>query len=161
VEGIGLSVKINESMYSSDTAEWPTPQPFFDALNAEFQFTLDACATPENAKCIRYFTADDDGLTQRWTGVVWMNPPYGTSMRQWVRKAYEEAQHGAIVVALVPCRTDTRWWHDYVMRAAEVRLVRGRLTFTGGSQPAPFPNAVAVFRPGDWSPTLGVIDRGP
>lgn len=128
------------------TNEWPTPAPLFRALDAEFGFTLDPCATADNAKCARYFTRDDDGLTRPWApAVVWMNPPYGRDIAHWVRKAYQEAQRGAVVVALIPSRTDTAWWHRYVMRAAEIRFIVGRVRFGTSSINAPFPSALVVF----------------
>ena len=134
-------------LFSSLTDEWPTPQRLFDALHAEFGFTLDPCATQANAKCERFFTRGEDGLKQDWSrDAVFMNPPYGRMIGQWVKKAYESARQGALVVSLLPARTDTRWWHDYVMRG-EIRLLRGRLTFEGGKYPAPFPSAIVVFRP--------------
>jgi len=133
--------------FSSETDEWPTPQDFFDRLNEEFGFELDVCATPENAKCPRYYTKRENGLLQKWTGVCWMNPPYGREIGQWVKKAYESALDGATVVCLLPARTDTSWWHDYCMKG-EIRFVRGRLKFGDASENAPFPSAVVVFRPG-------------
>lgn len=133
--------------YSSETDLWSTPQDFYDRLNAEFGFELDVCATPENAKCERYFTEREDGLLQCWTGVVWMNPPYGRRISEWVKKAYESAQEGSTVVCLVPARTDTAWWHDYCMKG-EIRFIRGRLKFGGAKWNAPFPCAVVIFRPG-------------
>ena len=133
--------------FSSATDEWPTPQDFFDRLNEEFHFTLDVCATPENAKCPRYFTKRENGLLQKWTGTCWMNPPYGREIGQWVKKAYESALEGATVVCLLPARTDTAWWHDYCMKG-EIRFVRGRLKFGSATENAPFPSAVVVFRPG-------------
>ena len=126
-----------------------TPQDFFDRLDAEFHFTLDVCALPENAKCARYYTPADDGLQQAWSGICWANPPYGLVLRQWVKKAYESAQAGATVVCLLPIRTDTVWWHDYVLPYAEVRFLRRRLTFGGAKHAAPFPCAVVIFRPAD------------
>lgn len=133
--------------FSSASDMWETPQNFFDELNAEFGFEVDVCATPENAKCARYFTPEQDGLAQEWTGTCWMNPPYGRQISKWVRKAYESAQKGATVVCLLPARTDTSWWHDYCMKG-EIRFVRGRLKFGNASENAPFPSAVVVFRPG-------------
>lgn len=133
--------------FSSATCEWATPQWLFDALAREFAFTLDPCATAENAKCRRFFTAADDGLAQDWHGdVVFMNPPYGTVIGRWMQKAFDSAQAGATVVCLVPARTDTAWWHDYAMRG-EIRLLRGRLKFGNAKNSAPFPSAVVVFRP--------------
>jgi phage N-6-adenine-methyltransferase len=128
------------------TTEWETPQHFFDALNAEFGFTLDVAASPTNAKCPRYFTPKDDGLTQPWTGVCWMNPPYGRTIGAWMRKAYEASRQGTTVVCLLPARTDTLWWHTYAYHG-EIRFVPGRLTFGGAAHPAPFPSVVVVFRP--------------
>jgi site-specific DNA-methyltransferase (adenine-specific) len=133
---------------SSKSDNWPTPPAFFDTLNKEFAFTLDPAASAANAKCKRYFSKKDDGLTQDWgTETVFCNPPYGRGMTgQWVQKAYTACLAGAVVVVLVPARTDTRWWHDVAMKG-EIHFVRGRLRFGNGSSPAPFPSAVIVFRP--------------
>lgn len=130
--------------YSSATDLWSTPQALFDELHREFKFTLDVCATPENAKCGDYFTAVDDGLTQSWRGACWMNPPYGDEIVKWVRKAYESSLLGTVVVCLVPARVDTGWWWDYCIQG-QVRFLRGRLKFGGGANSAPFPSAVVVF----------------
>lgn len=127
------------------SVEWPTPRDFFDALDREFHFDLDPCATPDNAKCARYFTAADDGLAQRWTGTVFVNPPF-RDCGLWVEKAHEESRRGATVVCLVPSRTDTDWWHRYAVRA-EIRWIRGRLRFNAQVN-APFACCLLVFRPG-------------
>ena len=142
---------IHSSLYSSRSEEWPTPQTFFDALNMEFKFTLDPCATPANTKCPRFYTKRDDGLRQSWgTHRGFCNPPYGTTMREWARKCYDASRRGALVVLLAHARTDTRWFHDWVYgKAAELRFVRGRLKFGDGLQSAPFPSLVAVHRPTD------------
>src|ERR1051326_5098786 len=132
--------------FKSSSKIWPTPQPFFNTLNAEFGFTLDVCAIPQNAKCINLFLPEEDGLKQRWQGICWMNPPYGRTIGQWIKKAYESAQEGATVVCLVPARTDTSWWHTWVVRSDEVRFIRGRLKFGDSKNSAPFPSAVVVFR---------------
>lgn len=149
--------------FRSTTDLWATPQEFFDHLDQEFGFELDVCALPGNAKCARFFTPEIDGLKQKWTGVCWMNPPYGRVICEWIRKAYESSCQGATVVCLVPARTDTRWWHDYVMKASDVRFVRDRLKFGGHENSAPFPSAVVVFRPpcmkvavGDACPATGL-----
>ena len=135
-------------MFSSATDQWPTPQTFFDVWAARFVFELDVCADAGNAKCSRFFSVDDDGLAQSWApAVCWMNPPYGREIGKWVRKACEESRRGATVVCLLPARTDTAWWHDYVIPHAEVTFVRGRLKFGSAKAGAPFPSAVAVFRP--------------
>ena len=137
---------MNKVHFSSKTSEWETPQALFEALDAEFHFTLDPCATPENAKCGRYFTKEIGGLAQSWAGeTVFMNPPYGREIGKWVRKAFEEWRRGATVVCLLPSRTDTAWWHDYCMKATEIRFIRGRVKFVGGKYAAPFPSAVVIF----------------
>lgn len=132
---------------SSATCEWETPQDFFEKLNEEYHFVLDVCATPENAKCERYFTKEQDGLKQEWSGVCWMNPPYGKGIGNWMRKAYESTFGGATVVCLVPARTDTAWWHDYAMKG-KITFIRGRLKFGGQKNSAPFPSAIVVFERG-------------
>ncbi len=136
---------INPGLYSSATPEWETPQVFFDALDREFGFTLDVCATPENAKCLTFFTSEMDGLKKKWVGSCWMNPPYGREIGKWVRKAYESSREGATVVCLVPARTDTAWFQDFCMKG-ELRFIRGRLKFGGSKNSAPFPSAVVIFR---------------
>jgi phage N-6-adenine-methyltransferase len=124
--------------FSSATCEWATPQDFFDRLNAGYQFTLDPCATPGNAKCARYFTREQDGLAQPWKGRVWLNPPYGRTIGLWMAKAKESVKSGdaELVVCLVPARVDTRWWNDSVA-GAEVEFIRGRLRFGGAENSAP------------------------
>lgn len=142
----GCNFKKTAVHFSSASDNWPTPQDFFDKVAAEFgPFDLDVCASAENAKCARFFTVADDGLTQEWRGRCWMNPPYGRTIGQWMRKAYESAQAGAFVVCLVPARTDTAWWHEYAMKG-QVRFIRGRLKFGGHANSAPFPSALVVFR---------------
>lgn len=134
-------------MFSSATDLWSTPQDFFDKLNAVFCFETDVCALPENAKCSRFYTPEQDGLAQEWTGVCWMNPPYGRAINAWVEKAYDSAKsNGATIVCLLPARVDTRWWHDYCAKG-EVYFVKGRLKFGDSRDSAPFPSAVVVFRP--------------
>ena len=136
---------LNPSIMSSKTDVWATPPETFAALDREFGFTLDVCALPENAKCERYFTPADDGLSRPWEGVCWMNPPYGQTIARWMAKAVESAAAGATVVCLVPARTDTAWWHDYAVKG-EIRFLRGRLKFGGAQHSAPFPSAVVIFR---------------
>lgn len=153
---------MNRVVFSSGRQDWETPQRFFDALNAEFGFTLDVCANTENAKVRTYLRSEDNALMCHWRGVVWMNPPYGAGIGKWVRKAYESTQDGQgaeVVVALIPAKTETAWWHDYVMKAEEIRLIRGRLRFSGSPINAPFPSAVVVFRPGNHTPRFTTMDR--
>ena len=132
-----------ELMFSRKKDMWETPKDFFDSINAEFQFTTDVCAIPSNAKCKDFFTPEMDGLKQEWTGVCWCNPPYGREIGKWVRKAYES---NCTVVMLLPARTDTRWFHDYIYGKAEIRFIRGRLKFGGAATGAPFPSMVVIYR---------------
>lgn len=133
--------------FSNATDDWATPQGVFDALDAEFGFTLDVCASDANTKCPRYFTVSEDGLSQPWEGVCFCNPPVGRVIADWIQKAAETARRGAAtVVLLVPARTDTAWWHTYVGQASEVRFIKGRLKFGGAENNAPFPSAIIVFR---------------
>lgn len=134
---------MKEVMFSSKSELWETPQEFFDELNREFGFQTDVCALPENAKCEAFYTPEQDGLSQEWTGVCWCNPPYGRQIWEWVRKA---AESEATVVMLIPARTDTKWFHDYILPNAEIRFIKGRLKFGGSKNSAPFPSMVCIFR---------------
>ena len=133
--------------FSSKSNEWTTPQYLFDELNDEFNFTLDPCATDENAKCSKYFTIEDDGLSKDWSNdVVFMNPPYGREIKKWIKKAYEESLNGATVVCLIPARTDTTYWHDFIFgKANDIRFLRGRLKFGNSKNSAPFPSAIVIY----------------
>ena len=135
----------SDVMFSSKTDLWATPQELFDELDKEFHFELDVCATPENAKCRKFYTKEQDGLAQPWQGRVWCNPPYGREIGQWVRRAFFAAVAGATVVMLLPARTDTRWFHEYIYGKAEVRFIRGRLKFGDARNSAPFPSMVVIF----------------
>ena len=134
--------------FSSDTAEWSTPQDFYNRLNEAFVFYLDPCATQENSKCVCFFTKEEDGLSKDWSWGkrVFMNPPYGRELKDWMKKAWEESQKGALVVCLVPARTDTKWWNEYAVKG-EIKFVKGRLKFGGCKNSAPFPSAVVIFYP--------------
>jgi len=135
-------------VFSSQTDEWATPQYLFDELNAEFHFDLDPASTDENCKCERHFTKADDGLKKSWGGCkVFCNPPYGRQIGKWVEKGYREAQHpDTLVVMLIPARTDTRWFHDYIWGKAEVRFIRGRIQFGESRQNAPFPSMIVIWK---------------
>ena len=138
---------LREAMFSSATDDWSTPNDFFEALDREFRFETDVCASAQNAKCRNFFDRETDGLSQTWRGTCWMNPPYGREIGAWMRKAYESSRsNGATVVCLVPARTDTRWWHDYAAKG-EIYFVPGRLKFGNAKHGAPFPVAVVTFRP--------------
>jgi phage N-6-adenine-methyltransferase len=135
--------------FSSEKMDWETPQDFFDKLNEEFHFTLDGAASDYNHKCVKYFTEADNSLIQDWSGeTVWLNPPYGRILLpKFVKKAYEEGQKpGTTVVMLIPSRTDTRYFHDYILNKAEIRFLKGRLKFVGAKDAAPFPSMVVIYR---------------
>lgn len=141
---------IHEKMLSSDVHNWATPKEFFSEINKEFGFTLDVCAESWNAKCLRYFDKEQDGLSQDWSGeVCWMNPPYGKEISQWMAKAVSKWRNGATVVCLVPSRTDTKWFHEYAMQG-EIRFLKGRIKFEDKlgkkTNPAPFPSALVIYR---------------
>lgn len=140
--------QLSKALFSSTKEDWATPQDFFDKLDEEFHFDLDPCADAENAKCKEYFTKEENGLLKDWGGRrVFCNPPYGrTSTGEWIRKCYEEAKKpGTVVVALIPARTDTRFFHDYIYHKAEIRFIKGRLKFGGCKDAAPFPSMVVIF----------------
>ena len=135
-------------MFSSKTDLWSTPHDFFDTLNQEFNFTLHPCATTENAKCQKFYTIKENGLSQNWEGErVFCNPPYGRAVKDWVKKCFIESQKpNTLVVLLIPARTDTSYFHDYIYKKTkEIRFVRGRLRFGSAKNSAPFPSMVVVF----------------
>ncbi len=143
--------------FSSKEQTWETPQDFFDKLNNEFNFTLDPCCTEATAKCKKFFTEKENGLKQDWSNdVAFMNPPYGREIKKWVKKAHDEALKGATVVCLIPSRTDTQYWHDWIFPAqkagyCEIRFLKGRLKFGNAKNSAPFPSAVIVYKKEDKS----------
>lgn len=142
---------MNKALLSSKKLNWGTPQEFFDKLNQEFHFVLDPAATDETAKCALYYTPEIDGLKQSWDrgGAVFCNPPYGREIGKWVKKAHEESIGGYPIVLLIPARTDTMYFHNYIYGKAEIRFVRGRLRFTDengqSTNPAPFPSMVVIY----------------
>jgi phage N-6-adenine-methyltransferase len=142
--------KLNRGMFTSSSDEWETPREFFEAVDRVFHFTLDVCADMSNAKCPRFYSKAEDGLSRTWEGVCWMNPPYGREISLWVRKACESGLgEKNAVVCLLPARMDTRWQPDWVIsRAAAVRFVKGRVKFSMRG-PAPFPSALVVFGDSD------------
>ena len=161
-----------EVHFTNKSNEWETPRSLFKKLDDEFNFTIDVCATKESAKCERFYTKQTNGLAQSWENeVAFMNPPYGREIGTWVEKAYRESLNGAVVVCLIPARTDTRYWHDYIFPNAEIRFLKGRVKFlnsgeeveyieqlglfgeeksevvsSDGDMPAPFPSAVVIFK---------------
>ena len=136
----------NKALFTSITDDYETPQYIFDQLNAEFHFTLDPCASDKNAKCEKYYTKEQDGLSQDWSGeIVYCNPPYGREMSKWIQKCYEHFVAGGTAVMLIPARTDTKAFHEYIYGKAELRFIKGRLHFNNSENAAPFPSMVVVF----------------
>ena len=144
---------ISKVLFASGNTEWETPQYLWDELDLEFGFHLDAAASDENTKVPFYYTTEDDALKQNWfdrsQGItsIWVNPPYGRGIVEWVKKAYLESQRGATVVMLLPARTDTAWFHNWVLGRAEIRFLRGRLKFSNSANSATFPSVIVIFRP--------------
>lgn len=150
---------LNPKLFTSNSDEWETPQDIYDRLDREFNFTLDPCATDENHKCDKYYTAKENGLIQDWSGeTAFMNPPYGREIGKWIKKAYIESQkQNTVVICLIPARTDTMYWHNYIMLAKEIRFIKGRLKFANRTypsyredrttkiSPSPFPSAIIIF----------------
>lgn len=139
---------INKSLFTSNSEDWETPQDLFDELKKEFDFQFDVCATKQNAKCEFYYSKEDDSLGLDWhrsyKGWSWMNPPYGRGIGEWIKKASKEK----MVVALLPSRTDTKWFHDYIYKKknVEIRFIKGRLKFSGSKNSAPFPSMIVIFK---------------
>jgi site-specific DNA-methyltransferase (adenine-specific) len=144
-----MSAWNEDQLYSSKKQDWGTPQALFDALDDEFDFGLDAAATADNTKCFQYIS--EDSLDRDWASLVpgihavWLNPPYGKDIGKWVEKAYRESLNGCAVVVLVFVRSDTRWWHDWAVKAAEIRLIKGRIKFEGAPSSAPSPSCLLIF----------------
>lgn len=144
---------MNPALFSSKKMDYCTPQSFFDKLDEEFRFSLDAAATDKTAKCPIYFTKETDGLKSSWSiageGAVFCNPPYGREIGKWVAKAHAEAESGKTIVLLIPARTDTSYFHDHIYGHAEIRFIRGRLRFTDEAgipfPPAPFPSMLVIY----------------
>jgi len=141
---------INKGLMTSNTDEWATPQAFFDELNKEFNFTLDPCSTKENHKCNKYYTKEDDGLSKDWRNeIVFCNPPYGREIGKWVEKAFMTNQLNMgdnPIVMLLPARTDTKYFHEYIYNKAEIRFIKGRLKFGDSKNSAPFPSMIVIFK---------------
>ena len=134
-------------MFSSKTDQWSTPKDFFKTLNDEFDFTLDPCADELNHKCEKYYTKEQNGLIQSWKGErVFCNPPYGSTIKDWVKKCAES--DAELVVMLIPARTDTKYFHEYIYNKSEIRFIKGRLKFGNSKNSAPFPSMLVIFRKG-------------
>ena len=152
---------LNKSLFSSSKHDWETPQDLFDKLDKVYGFNLDPCATEDNAKCDKFFTEETDGLKQNWLipswsyipdntvpGRVFVNPPYGREIGKWVKKAHEEFISGnaVLIVMLLPARTDTAWFHDFIYGKADIKFLRGRLKFGDAKNSAPFPSMLVTYK---------------
>ena len=138
---------LNKGLFSSDNQKWETPQDFFNKLNDVFEFKIDVCAEDSTAKCKKYFTIKEDGLTQSWQETAWMNPPYGREQKKWILKAKEESELNKItVVCLITARPDTKIWQETIFKYYKaICFVKGRIKFGDGSNSAPFPSALVIF----------------
>ncbi len=153
----------SDRLFSSKRHDWDTPWPLFMEVHKEFGFTLDAAASKDNAKVKRFLSIEDDALALDWSeiskgGAVWLNPPYGRQIGKWIQKAYETSLTGVPVVCLTFCRPDTLWWHNFAMRAAEVRLIKGRVSFGQNAGPAPAPSCLLVFDESRRVPAFSSLD---
>ena len=144
-------MSVSKALLSSNSDEWATPIDVYVSLDNEFHFTLDACATEENHKCDCYFTKEQDALKQDWAGeTVFCNPPY-SEIARWVEKAYREGcKDNTLVCLLIPARTDTRYFHNFIYQRSEIRFISGRLRFNDSKSNAPFPFMVVIFRGPYW-----------
>lgn len=140
-------MNMTKGMTSAGNVIASTPREFFDSLSKIFNFSLDACALPENAKCELFYTPADDGLSKPWRGGVWCNPPYGREISKWVEKAYQESKedYNDFVLMLLPARTDTKWWWEWVQDKATLFFVKGRIKFGEHNIGAPFPSVLALY----------------
>jgi len=144
---------VNEGLMSSEKNYWETPQDFFEDLNKNYDFSFDLAASKDNAKCDNFFCEEDDSLTKDWhelKGNLFLNPPYGRELKKWVKKAYEESlkKTDGCIVLLIPARTDTSYWHDFIFGKAQIKFLRGRLKFELNGEAkdsAPFPSAIVIY----------------
>lgn len=138
---------INKGLFTNNSNEWATPISFYNELNKEFNFTLDPCASDDNHKCTKYYTREIDGLSKSWEGeTVFCNPPYGKELPLWVKKCFDEhIKYGITIVMLIPARTDTKYFHEYIYHRAEIRFIKGRLKFSDSKQCAPFPSMLVIY----------------
>lgn len=145
---------VSKVLFSSNTGEWGTPPELYEVLNKEFNFTLDPCTTIDNPLGTDwYYTKEMDGLKQNWSGNVYINPPYGSTVTEWLEKGIQQLTNCYVIVYLLPARTDTRWFHKYIYNdeshdwqdwVKQVRFLKGRLKFGGAKNTAPFPSMVVV-----------------
>src|ERR1035437_7030314 len=152
---------IIKSMVSSKTNEWATPSKLFNYLNKEFNFTLDPCCTHENAKCVKHYTMEDNGLSKSWYNeVVFINPPYGGHTKEWLEKVEKEShENNAVCVCLIVSATDRSYWHDNIcQKSQEIRFMRGRVKFGTSKETAPFASALVIFTPKNTPCKVSFVD---
>lgn len=152
---------MDKVLFSSYKMDWATPQWLVDQINERWGLrTLDVCATATNTKCASFISLEQDAFTTPWTGRAFMNPPYGRNIGSWIGLAAKRAWAGEVddVICLIPSRTDTAYWYDYVMQAKEICLLRGRVRFVGAPSSAPFPSCLIVFQQGATSPIVTSMD---
>lgn len=139
---------MNNILFSSNSNEWETPINIFNELNNEFNFNLDPCSSDNNYKCEKHYTIKENGLLQNWQGSrVFVNPPYGRNLYKWVEKCYIEGhKDNTLVVMLIPARTDTKYFHDFIYNKSEIRFIKGRLHFNNSKNAAPFPSMIVIYR---------------
>lgn len=138
---------MNKALFSSKKIDWETPNNIFKYWDDIYHFNLDVCAFSHNTKCKKFFTPEINGLNQVWAPhICWMNPPYGKDIINWVKKASIEFLHGATIVALLPARTDTVWFHNYVLPYSKLTFIKGRIKFVGAEYSAPFPSLIAEYK---------------
>ena len=140
---------IDKNAFKSKSVEYSTPKEIFEPLQREFNIILDVCASKENNKCDTYFSIERDSLKQDWhkVGNAWMNPPFSRKLKKWVEKAYQESQKGIVVVCLLPVRSNTIWWHKYIIDTkTEVRFLKGEIKFNGMDRGLWLPFAIVIFK---------------
>lgn len=140
---------ISNGLFTSNNQEWETPQKLFEELNKEFNFTLDACASKSNHKLERYYTEKDSALNHSWKDErVFINPPYNRN-KEFIKKCFDERESARVIVLLIPARTDTKYFHEYIYHHAEIRFIKGRLKYelNGKSlNSSPFPSMLVIWR---------------
>lgn len=142
-------IDMKSGVFTSLSGEWETPQELYVMLSKDFHFNLDPAATPENKKASGCLS---DGLKEPWYGRVFLNPPYGREIVKWVKRCGYQKKNVEFIVALLPSRTDTGWWHECIMRADRIYFIRGRLKFSGHKTGAPFPSAIIIWKGGHYIP---------
>lgn len=139
-------MKEKKACFTSNSDEWATPKGLFDEVNKRYRFILDAAATKENSLCNIFYTKEANSLEQAWYNSTWCNPPY-SQCKEFVKKASEEHKKGIQVVMLLPARTDTKWFHDYLYNKPGIRLefIKGRLKFSESKNSAQFPSLLVYM----------------